>query len=181
MNTPRRVAVGCIVGTHGLRGSLKVRYFGNGPDHLLDATEVTLGADVEDSDAVAMEVLSTAPGRANEVRMTLAGIEDHDAASQLRGRLLMLDPDEFSPLEDGEYYEYELVGCRVEGDDGIALGTVREVWPTGASDVLVVASEEGKQHLIPTAGGFVREVDIDERRIVVAVIPGLLDPGRGER
>ena len=78
-------------------------------------------------------------------------------------------------LPEGEYYEYQLVGCRVEGEDGQAIGTVREVWSTGASDVLVVESEEGEQRLIPTGGDFLREVDLEGRRIVIEVIPGLLD------
>jgi ribosomal 30S subunit maturation factor RimM len=64
----------------------------------------------------------------------------------------------------------------VEGEDGRTLGTVREIWPTGAADVLVVENAEGGQQLIPTGGDFLQEIDISARRIVVQVIPGLLDP-----
>lgn len=168
------------MGVHGLRGSVRVKVFGDGPDHLLGARQVTLGAGVEDPNIVVMEVVDTAPGRSGEVRMTLAGIEGREAASKLRGQLVLVEPDDLEELEEGEYYEFQLVGCRVEGEDGKAIGTVREVWPTGASDVLIVDDEEGGQQLIPTGGDFLKEVDLRERRIMIAVIPGLLDPGTGE-
>jgi 16S rRNA processing protein RimM len=155
---------------------VRVRVFGDGPDHLLGAERVTLGADVEDPNTVVMEVVSTAPGRSDEVRMTLAGIEDREAASKLRGQLVLVELEELEQLDEGEYYEFQLVGCRVEGEDGNAIGTVREVWPTGASDVLIVDDEEGGQHLIPTGGDFLKEVDLREGRIVISLIPGLLDP-----
>jgi 16S rRNA processing protein RimM len=78
-------------------------------------------------------------------------------------------------LPEGEYYSYELVGCRVEGTDGLTIGAVREVWATGAVDVLVVEDEKGAQHLIPAVESQLREVDIEARRIVIEILPGLLD------
>ena len=171
----QRVAIGRIVGTHGLRGRIRVRTFDDGPESLLQVSVLTLGESEEDPKAVSVEVVGAEPGRPGEVRMTLAGVDGHEAASRLRGRLVMLDSGQLEQLPDGEYYEYQLVGCRVEGEEGQTIGTVREVWSTGASDVLVVESEEGEQRLIPTGGDFLREVDLDGRRIVIEVIPGLLD------
>ncbi len=68
------------------------------------------------------------------------------------------------------------MGCRVEREDGSEIGVVRDIWPTGESDVLVVEDKAGSEHLIPAAGDLLREVDIEGRRIVVEVIPGLLEP-----
>lgn len=174
--SPARVAIGQIVGAHGLRGCLKVRAFGDGPESLLRAGVVTLGGQIDDPGAVQMKVLGAESGGSREVRMTLADVEDRDTAARLRGRLVMVESGELEELAEGEYYEYQLLGCRVEGDDGQTLGTVREVWPTGAADVLVVETEDGGQQLIPTGGDFLQEIDISARRIVVRVIPGLLDP-----
>jgi 16S rRNA processing protein RimM len=152
-----------------------VRTSGDGQENLLRASVVTLGESEEDPEAVSVEVASAEPGRRGEVRMTLAGVDGREEASDLRGRLVMVDSGRLERLPEGEYYEYQLVGCRVEGEDGQTIGTVREIWSTGASDVLVVESEEGEQRLIPTGGDFLREVDLDGRRIVIEVIPGLLD------
>jgi len=175
LSEPRRIVVGRITGAHGLRGTLQVRFSGDGPDNLLGATKVMIGSRVDDPQAESMEVESAAPGRTGEVRMTIAGVESREAALQLRGRLIMREADQLAPLAEGEYYEFQLVGCRVEGENGEEIGRVREVWSTGPSDVLIVVNEEGGQHLIPTGGDFLREVDLERRRIVVEIIPGLLD------
>lgn len=167
--------VGRITGAHGLRGTLQVRIAGDGPDNLLRAEKVIVGSRVDDPKAIWMEVASAAPGRTGEVRMAIAGVEGREAAQKLRGRLIMLEAGQLEPLAEGEYYEFQLVGCRVEGEDGEVIGRVREVWSTGPADVLIVENEEGGQHLIPTGGDFLREVDLEGRRIVVEIIPGLLD------
>ena len=175
MTGRRRVAIGRIVGAHGVRGRVRVRSFDAAPDNLLQASSVTLGESEEDPKAVSAEVVGAEPGRSGEVRMALVGVDGREAASRLQGRLVMVDAGQLEQLPDGEYYEYQLVGCRVEGAEGQTIGAVREVWSTAGSDLLVVESEEGEQRLIPTAGEFLREVDLEARRIVIEIIPGLLD------
>jgi len=173
---PARVAIGQVVGAHGVRGDIKVRFFGDGPENLLQAGTLMLGAGVDDAGAVSMEVRSATPAGSGEVRMTLAGVDDRDAAARLRGRLVLVDSGTLAPLGDGEHYQYELVGCTVEGDDGRTLGTVREVWPTGGADVLLIEGRDGREQLIPTGGDFLQELDVAGRRVVIRVLPGLLDP-----
>ncbi len=106
--------------------------------------------------------------------MTLAGVESREAAELLRGKLVVVEAAQLSELPEGEYYSYQLVGCRVESEDGRDIGTVREVWSTGAPDVLVVEDEAGVRHLIPAAESLLREIDIDRQRIVIEILPGLL-------
>ena len=172
----RYVAIGRVVGAHGLRGQLRVRYFGDGPDELLRQPRLTLAASEDDPDAMVFEVEHVAPGRNGEVRVGLEGVAKRDAAESLRGRLVMTQRERLEPLGPGEYYGYQLIGCRVEEEDGSEVGVVREIWPTGKSDVLVVEGREGSEHLIPAAAEHLREVDVEGRRIVIRVIPGLLDP-----
>ena len=107
--------------------------------------------------------------------MTLAGVASRESAERLRGKLVVTEASQLEALPEGEYYSYELVGCRVEGADGLKIGTVREIWATGAVDVLVVEDEKGAQQLIPAMESQLREVDIEARRIVIEILPGLLD------
>lgn len=172
----RYVALGRVVGAHGLRGQLRVRYFGDGPDELLRHEGLVLGTSEDDAGAVTFRVARAVPGRAGEVRMGLDGVTRREAADELRGRLVMTTPDQLEPLAAGEYYGYQLMGCRVEREDGREIGVVRDIWPMGESDVLVVEDKAGSEHLIPAAAELLREVDIEGRRIVVEVIPGLLEP-----
>jgi len=170
-----RVALGRVVGAHGMGGQLRVRYFGAGPDNLMRLETVLLAESEDAADAERFEVIRAAPGRREEVRMALAGVADRESAERLRGKLVVAEASQLEVLPEGEYYSYQLVGCRVEGVDGQPIGTVREVWPTGAVDVLVVEGEEGARQLIPAAEDQLRRVDIEARRIVIEILPGLLD------
>jgi 16S rRNA processing protein RimM len=115
------------------------------------------------------------PGRRGEIRLTLEGVGDRAGAEALRGRLVWADPAHLEPLGAGEYYGYQLVGCRVEDTEGARIGTVREVWSTGAADTLVIEDPSGRDQLIPAAESFLKAVDVDAQRIVVALLPGLLE------
>jgi 16S rRNA processing protein RimM len=170
-----RVALGRVVGAHGMGGQLQVRYFGAAPDNLTRLETVLLAESEDAADAERFEVTRVAPGRRDEVRMALAGVEDRESAKRLRGKLVVAEASQLEALPEGEYYSYQLVGCRVEGVDGQPIGTVREVWPTGAVDVLVVEGEKGVRQLIPAAEDQLRRVDIEARRIVIEILPGLLD------
>lgn len=140
---------------------------------------VELAGGLEDPEPRRYRVLRVARGRGGEVRVALEGVDDRDGAEALRGRQVIGDARHLEPLEAGEHRWFELIGCRVhaaDAEEGAApIGTVREIWDTGAHDVLVVEDEEGQRHLLPAAKAFLREVDPAGRRIVYEVIPGLLD------
>ncbi len=160
-----------------------MKILGDGPGHLAQASEIALGAGSDDAGARIYTVEGVQPGRSGEVRMSLEGIASREEAEALQGLFVLGDAERLEPLEPGEYYWFQLVGCRAEGDDGTRIGTVREIWETGAHDVLVVEGEDGRTRLLPTADELLAEIDIEGGRIVVRVTPGLLDPvdGRPER
>ena len=136
-----RVVLGQVAGAHALSGEIRVQYFGDGPRNLLQVPEVWLGRDREDADARRFAVVRTGRGRAGEVRLALQGVDDRDAAAALRGLFVLADVTCLEPLPDGEFYWHELIGCEVVGRDGSEIGTVQEIWDTGAHDVLVVEDE----------------------------------------
>jgi len=171
-----RIVLGEVVGAHGLKGELRVRVAGDSPQALLGADAVWLGRRLEDPEARRKEVLEGGFARAGEVRLRLAGVERRDAVQPLLGLLVMAPPEILDPLPDGEFYWYQLIGCRVESEAALRLGTVREIWETGAHDVLLVEDEEGVRRLLPTASALMKEVDLEARRIVVVDLPGLLEP-----
>jgi len=171
-----RVALGRIVGAHGMGGQLRVHYFGGAPDNLMRLENALIAESEGAADAERFEVKRAAPGRREEVRMTLSGVDDRESAERLRGKLVIAEASQLETLPEGEYYSYQLVGCRVEGADGRPIGTVREIWATGAVDVLVVEGENGAQQLIPAAADQLRAVDLEARRIEIEILPGLLDP-----
>lgn len=174
-----RVVLGRVVGAHGVRGLLRVRWLGDGPENLLAMSEIGLadpGRGHEDPAPKIHEVEEGAPGREGEVRLRLRGVADRTAAASLRGCWVVVDRRALPPLSPGEHYWHELLGCRVETTAGAPVGTVREIWETGAHDVLVVSGSDGRERLIPTAGPAIARIDTATRRIVVEDLPGLLEP-----
>jgi len=83
--------------------------------------------------------------------------------------------DRLPQLSEDEFYWYELVGAEVLLESGESLGTVQEIWETGAHDVLVVRNAAGRRHLIPTAKEFLTDIDREGRKVTVAARPGLVE------
>lgn len=173
--------LGRVVGAHGVRGLLRVAVSDEGLRHLLAAAQIELSFEARDPTRPRRRhaVRSASAGRPGEVRLGLEGVADRDAAEALRGALVLGDAAALPALAPGDHYWFELLGCEVETTDGVALGRVREIWETGAHDVLVVADPGGGDHLIPAVDAFVKEVDRAARRIRIEPVPGLLREGGG--
>ena len=176
MASVERVVLGEVTGTHGLRGELRVRIAGDAPDHLLAAEAIWLGRRAGDPEARRHVVLECGLARPGEVRIRLQGVQHRDQVSSLVGLLVSAPPSSLPALPDGEFYWYELIGCRVESEAGLAIGTVREIWETGAHDVLLVQDEDGVRRLLPTAAELMKDIDLEARKITVVDLPGLLEP-----
>lgn len=170
------MVLGRVVGAHGVRGQIRVRWFGDGPENLLGAKRVELAdaRGLEDPAPLAGEIEGGGRGGRGEVRLTLRGVEGRESAEALRGRLVLIEASALPPAPAGEVYWYQLVGCRVELPGGANVGRVRELWDTPAHDLLVVVGADGRDRLIPVT--LAREVDVAARRIVIEDLPGLTDP-----
>lgn len=108
--------------------------------------------------------------------LKFAGYDSIEAASALIGCEFAVPESERVELEDDEFYDWELAGCRVETIEGEQLGIVREVMRTGGVCVLVVESEASKrEHLIPLAESICVRVDVEDKLIRVDPPEGLLE------
>jgi len=166
----RSVLIGRVAGAHGLRGWLRVRVFGDAGDSLRPGLRLTLVGE----SARECEVVRVAPGRvAGELRVALEGVDGRTEAEALRGCQVWLPAEELAPLPRGEWWGHELIGCRVEAEDGQPVGVITGIWETGAPDVLVVTAEDGREHLVPSA--LLRDVDVAGRCAVIELLPGLLE------
>jgi len=171
---PTRLLAGWVAGAHGLRGVLRIHCAEGGAEGLLGAGHLFLG--VREESLQRHAVVEARPGRRGEVCVDLAGIADREAAESLRGARVWIESAQLGVLQPGEYWAFQLIGCEVEDGAGRKIGRVREVRGTGAQDLLLVDGADGAEHLIPAVQAWWREVDLERRRIVVDLPPGLLDP-----
>ncbi len=163
--------VGHVAGSHGLHGALRVR---------VDDSRATSLADLErlfvETTAGPREfrLRNVAVLSAGHLKVMLEGIDDVSAAQALRGCAVMAAITDLPPLGDGEFYYFQLLGAEVMLTDGRRLGTIEEIFPTGANDVWVVR-EGAREVLVPAIADVVKAMDLKARRITIEPLPGLLD------
>jgi len=112
----------------------------------------------------------------DRVVLKLGGYDSPEAAAALAGCELAVPESEAVELEEGEFYDWQLEGCRAETVEGRSLGTVREVLHTGGeAHVLVIRDDAGREHLVPLAESICVEIDADSKLIRVDAPEGLLE------
>lgn len=112
----------------------------------------------------------------DRVVLKFGGFDSPEEASTLAGCQLAVPESEAVELEEGEYYDWQLEGCRVETVEGVSLGTVREVLHTGGeAPVLIIRDERERENLVPLAESICVEIDIDAKLIRVDAPEGLLE------
>jgi 16S rRNA processing protein RimM len=168
--TGETLAVGEVVGAHALRGLLRVRPYQPAPTSLSPGRSVLLE---ERGGCRRARIGSAVPHGRGLVLLGLEGVADRTAAEGLVGARLLVPTAELPPLAGGEFYYHEIVGFRVETEEGRALGVVTETFSTGVNDVWVVRDGD-EEHLIPVIADVVRVVDREGRRVLIRPLPGLL-------
>lgn len=158
-----RLTIGRIAGTHGVHGEMKMRLLTDEPEHLAEITTVYLG---ERDTPITLESIRFVNDGA---LIALEGIEAPEDAAQLSGLPVKIAGTDARPLEEGEYFLYQLIGLDAYLEDGTRVGTVTDLIETGAYDVLVIADRPGAQGqlMVPNHPDFVPEIDPARRRLVV--------------
>jgi 16S rRNA processing protein RimM len=169
-----RVVVGRIGRAHGIRGDVSVEVRTDEPERRFARGAVLHGGQRT------LTVVSTR-WHSGRLLLTFAEVPDRTAAEQLRGTLLEsdVDPDEM-PTDDGEFYDRQLVDLEVRTVHGDVIGQVGSVVHHDEQDTLVVRGDGSAELLVPFVTEIVPTVDLAGGFIVVADLPGLLDPEAAE-
>ncbi|MGD8620428.1 MAG: ribosome maturation factor RimM [Anaerolineales bacterium] len=164
---PEHLVVGRVVRPHGVRGSLVVEPVSRVIDSLQPGSVVFLG---ESEHAYIIENIR--PHR-KRFLMTLDGIEDRNEADLYRDLEVRLSYEESEPLDDHEYYYWQILGLKVQKEDGQLLGKVVDIIETGANDVYIVHSDSGEELLLPAIADVILTVDLEASKLIVRLLPGL--------
>ena len=169
---PRLVAIGTVVRAHGLRGDVKVRALTDGPARF----DSLLGCVLWDPDRdVRLERRVERVRRQGEhIILKLSEVDGVDAARGLIGRLVAVAESDALPLADGQFYPWQLEGCRGETADGTRVGEVAGIERSPAHDLWVV-TDGVREHLVPAVPEIVVDVNLGARRVVIRPPEGLLE------
>ncbi|HYA93765.1 MAG TPA: ribosome maturation factor RimM [Thermodesulfobacteriota bacterium] len=161
--------IGRVVKPHGIKGKVKVEYFGENLSRLSLYREIFIKDDKDKPEAY--EVLETIP-QPPRLILRLKGIERIEEAEPLIGKEILIERKSLLKLEEGEYYWVDLLGMEVETEGGKRIGKIREIFPTGANDVYVVEGER-REILLPATDEVIRSIDLKRGVMKVARMEGL--------
>ena len=168
-----RLKVGKIVNTHSLRGEVKFiastdfeeERFKKGSKLL-----ITRGKQV-----IEEVVVESYRSHKNSLLVKFEGIDSINEAEKFKNLQLKVDSENISELEENEFYFHEIIGCRVFDENNMLLGEVVEILTPGANDVWVIKGENGKEILIPYIADVVKNVDVQNKKIDIEIMEGLID------
>jgi len=162
--------IGEIVGTHGVRGELRVNPWCDSPSFMTKFKTLYF-----DSNGGCAVQVKTARPHGNIVLLTIDGVTTVEEAQKLRGKVLHMKRSD-AKLPKGSYFIAELIGCDVVDADNPekVYGTLSDVSETGANDVWHI-SDGGKEYLIPAIPDVVIETDVAANKVVIRPLKGIFD------
>lgn len=156
----KQVVIGTVIAPHGVRGDLRILPQTDHPEQFLELSYLLL------EDGRSLPVTS-ARFHKRMILMKCKGVDTMNDAELLRGKKVLINSEDLPQLEEGEYYVADLIGLPVFDTAGTQLGALKEVLSTGSNDVYVIAVTEGKDVLVPALKKHVKEINLQDRRIVV--------------
>ena len=163
--------VGIIASTHGVRGEVKVYPTTDDPRRFRRLKEVVLDTGKEKMN---LEIEGVKFFK-QFVILKFKGLDNINDIEKYRQKSLYVTRKNAVRLQRDEYFIDDLIGLKVQDEDGKELGTVKDVIETGANDVYEVEMADGKSLLLPAIKQCILNVDVENGTMQVHVLEGLLD------
>jgi 16S rRNA processing protein RimM len=157
---------------HGVQGEVRAHPFNKDSKLLLELDEVLVRFADGERKGEEHEVSIDSARPTNEAFLVkLHGVDDRNAAEDVRGALLCAQRGDFPALEEGEFYACDVIGAHafLAGEE---LGTVRELASYPSVDLLVIEGARGRIE-VPLVDAYVESVKIDEQRVTLRTLDGI--------
>ena len=170
MNKVMHFKIGKIVNTQGLKGEVKVYTYTDDIERFDDLETFYLGKDLETEWEV-----EKVRYKGNMVIMKIKGIDRVEDAEKLRDKFMYVSREDSRELEEEEYFISDMIGIEAYTVDGEHIGTLKEVLQYAANDVYVIKGNNDQEYLIPAVMKFVPTIDMNERKMIIDPIKGMLE------
>ena len=161
--------IGQIVNSYGIKGFFKVVPF---TDDITRFDKLKTVYIEKNKKLLKMEIEEVKYHK-NLVLLKLKGIDDINDTEQYKNCYLKIDRKDAVELQENSYFIVDLIGMEVVTDEGVLLGNLIDVFPTGSNDVYVVKDKMGKQILLPAIGEVIKNVDVENKKMTVHLMEGL--------
>ena len=166
----QELEIGQIVNTFGIKGMVKVVPFTDDIKRFDKLEKVYIKTKRDKKEYQIEEVKY----HKNMVLIKFKGIENPEDAELLKNSYLLVDRKDAVPLPKNSYYIVDLLGLEVYTDENVLLGILEDIYNTGSNDIYVVKDEQGKQILLPAISDVIKNIDIENKKITVHLLNGLI-------
>ncbi|HLS07218.1 MAG TPA: ribosome maturation factor RimM [Bacillota bacterium] len=163
--------VGKIVNTHGVNGEVRVIRMTDFPERFNVGNTLYVQ---KNGETIPLKIKSHRTHKQFDL-LQFEGYDEMESVKQLMQLHLHIKKSQLTPLPEGQYYYYEIIGCEVMTIDGEIIGVVDHILAPGANDVWVVKRKNGQEALIPYIKDVVKKIDIVNKVITIELMEGLLD------
>ena len=162
--------IGQIVNTFGIHGFVKVKPFTDDMDRFQELQSVL----VEKNKKLIPMKIEEVKYQKNVVLLKLKNVDNINTAEEYRGCYLKIKREQARKLPKDTYFIADLLGMDVYTDTNQLLGKLDDIYNNGNHDIYVVKNELGKQILLPNTKEVIKQVDLDNEKIVVHLLEGLI-------
>lgn len=159
---PLYLVVGQIRKPHGLKGEVLFDVRTDFPERLTRGKRVYVG------DERTLFTITGVREHNKGLLLSFRGIEQPEDVEPLRNQLVYVKTAELPSLPQGEYYFHQMVGLQVYNEQGDLLGELTEILETGANDVYIINTPDGKEVLVPAIESVLKQIDLDNKRIIIS-------------
>lgn len=163
------LVVGRIIKAHGLKGFVAIKVETDNLKRFSLGSKLFLWPPLEEWPYLTVEAVKQ---RAGGLLIKFVEITGKRDAERLIGHDLVI-PETAGEKPENSFWLHEIIGLKVFTEEGLFLGTVKEIIQTGANDVYVV--KNGKEYLLPAIKEVIKEVNLKEQKMVVHLLPGLAE------
>lgn len=161
--------IGQIVNTRGLRGEVKVNSFSQDSKRF-EKLDVIY---IKENNELKSYKIEKVTYNKNQVILKLENINHIDYAEKLRNKYIYVKKSQLEDLPEGVYYISDLIGLDVYDEKNNYLGKVDDIFSTKSNDVYVIKNELGVNRLLPGTDEVIKNIDLDNKKIIVNLIKGL--------
>ena len=159
---------GKIVGTHGIKGEVRIEPWCDSPEFLCAFKKLYL----DELGESAIEVKSR-PHK-NITLCKIKGVDTIEDAERLRGKIVYIDRGDIT-LGEGVHFVQDLIGLEARDlNTNEFYGKLTDILRTGANDVYEI-TRGGKKYLVPVIDEVVREINTDEGYVLLTPMKGIFE------
>lgn len=175
MNAVEWFNVGRIVNTHGVRGEIRVLSTTDFEDQRFKVGN-KLAAFKKNDKKPTWVTIESVRRHKNFILLTFEGLHNINLVEPFKEGLLKVSKDQLAEdeLAENEYYHFEIIDCEVFSEEGERIGIVTDILSPGANDVWEIKDAKGKKQYIPYIEDIVKEINVEDKKIIIHVMEGLL-------